>query len=76
MKTSLKILTLAATLSLVSCTGMSNTDQSVLSGAALGTLAGAGIGALAGNAGQGALIGAAAGAAGGYLYDRSAGDGY
>jgi hypothetical protein len=54
------------------CSNMSQQQQRVLSGAAIGTGVGAAAGALTGgNAVTGAAIGAAGGAAGGYLYDRS-----
>ncbi len=54
------------------CSNMSNQQQRVLSGAAIGTAAGAGVGALTGGSPlTGAAIGAASGAAGGYIYDKS-----
>ncbi len=59
------------TLSLVGCSDMSSTEQSTLSGGAIGAAGGAAIGALAGNAGMGAAIGAGAGLLGGYLYDKN-----
>jgi osmotically inducible lipoprotein OsmB len=52
------------------CSGMSETEQRTLSGAAIGAGAGTVVGAIAGNAGLGAVIGAGAGAAGGYLWDQ------
>ena len=52
------------------CSGMSETEQRTLSGAAIGAGAGTVVGAIGGNAGLGAVIGAGAGAAGGYLWDR------
>lgn len=61
---------LAAVLALTGCSNMSNTQQRVLSGTAIGAGGGALIGAAAGNAGAGALIGAGAGALGGYMYDQ------
>jgi osmotically inducible lipoprotein OsmB len=55
----------------VGCTNMSTTEQSTLSGAAIGALGGAAIGGLTGgNAGTGALIGGAAGAVVGNIYGR------
>ena len=59
------------TLSLAGCSDMSSTEQSTLSGGAIGAAGGAAIGALAGNAGMGAAIGAGAGLLGGYLYDKN-----
>ena len=58
-------------LSLAGCSGMSDTEQRVLSGGAIGATGGAIIGAMAGSPGWGAAIGGAAGLAGGYLYDRN-----
>lgn len=52
------------------CSGMSYTEQRVLSGGAIGAGSGALIGAAAGSPGTGAAIGAGAGALGGFLYDR------
>jgi hypothetical protein len=61
---------LGGALLISACSGMSDTEQRTLSGAAIGTGAGAAVGAIAGNAGLGAVIGAGAGAAGGYIWDR------
>jgi osmotically inducible lipoprotein OsmB len=47
---------------------MSQTEQSTLSGGAMGAAGGALIGAMAGNAGMGAAIGGEGGLTGGYLY--------
>ena len=58
--------TLAAALALAGCAGMSDTQQRVGTGAAIGGLA---VGALTGEWGW-AAAGAAAGAAGGYLVDQ------
>lgn len=56
----------------VGCTNMTPTEQSTLSGAAIGALGGAAIGGLTGgNAGTGALIGGAAGAVVGNLHGRN-----
>lgn len=52
------------------CSGMSYTEQRVLSGGAIGAGSGALIGAAAGSAATGAAIGGGAGLLGGYLYDR------
>ena len=54
------------------CTNMTPTQQSTMSGAAIGALGGAAIGGLTGgNAGTGALIGGAAGAVVGNLHGRN-----
>lgn len=56
----------------VGCTNMTATEQSTLSGAAIGALGGAAIGGLTGgNAGVGAVIGGAAGAVAGNIYGRN-----
>ena len=55
-------------LALGGCSGMSDTEQRTLSGAAIG--AGTAIGAVSGNTAVGAIVGTAAGATGGYLYDQ------
>ncbi len=52
------------------CSGMSYTEQRVLSGGAIGAAGGAAIGAAAGSAATGAAIGGGAGVVGGYLYDQ------
>lgn len=64
-------LLLAAVLSLGGCSGMSTTEQRVLSGGAMGAAGGALIGALAGSAAIGAAAGGGAGLLGGYLYDQA-----
>jgi uncharacterized protein YcfJ len=56
---------------LVGCTNMTPSEQSVLSGSALGAVGGAALGALSGNAGEGALIGAGIGAMGGAMQDAN-----
>lgn len=73
-----KLVPIVALASLVGCSNMSNTEQRVLSGAAIGAAGGAAIGALSSShgAGTGALIGAGVGALGGYIYDRSRNDDY
>ncbi|HNW79619.1 MAG TPA: glycine zipper domain-containing protein [Candidatus Competibacteraceae bacterium] len=54
------------------CTNMTPTEQSTLSGAAIGAVGGAAIGGLTGgNAGVGAVIGGAAGAVVGNIYGRN-----
>jgi hypothetical protein len=60
----------AATLVLGSCANMSQQEQSVLSGAGIGTAAGVAVGAITGDWWW-AAAGAAAGAATGYLVDRN-----
>ena len=56
----------------VGCTNMTPTDQSTLSGAAIGAVGGAAISRLTGgNAGVGALIGGAAGAVVGNIYGQN-----
>jgi hypothetical protein len=68
------IASLAATaLLLGACQGPPAADsarQEIAAGAGLGAVTGGLLGALSGNFGWGALIGAAAGAGGGYLYER------
>ncbi len=64
------ILAVAAALLLGACSGMSNTEQRTLSGAAIGAGGGTLIGGAAGGRGGGAASGAGAGAAGGYIYDQ------
>jgi len=58
-------------LELGGCVGMSDTEQRTLSGGAIGAGAGTVIGAIAGHTAWAAPIGAAAGAAGGYLLRSS-----
>ena len=54
------------------CSHMSPTEQSTLSGGAIGAGSGAAIGAISGgSAGAGAAVGGAAGALGGYLLQKS-----
>ena len=72
MKKVLAITTVLIFATVFGCTGMSNTEQSTLSGGAIGAAAGAGIAAIAGgNAGVGAAVGAGAGLLGGYLSGKS-----
>jgi outer membrane lipoprotein SlyB len=60
----------AGTLVLGSCAGMSDTEQRTLTGAGIGTVAGVAVGAITGDWWW-AAAGAAAGAATGYLVDRN-----
>jgi len=64
------ILLVVATLFLGGCSGMSNTQQRVLSGGAIGASSGALIGWAAGSPAAGAAIGGGAGLLGGYVYDQ------
>ncbi len=57
-------------LALSGCAGMTQTQQTTLSGGAIGAGAGAALGAIGGNAAMGAAIGGAVGIAGGYLYGK------
>ncbi len=70
MRSTLLLFALAAALlSATACTNMSKTQQSALSGGALGAGAGMGISALAGGSvGMGAVLGGALGAIGGGIY--------
>lgn len=60
---------MSAMVGLAGCTGMSDTQQRTLSGAAIGTIGGFAVGAMTGKKVTGMAVGAAAGALGGYLYD-------
>jgi osmotically inducible lipoprotein OsmB len=64
------MLILAAALLFSGCANMSNTEQRVLSGGAMGAAGGALIGAAAGSAAIGAAAGGGAGLLGGYVYDQ------
>lgn len=60
-----------AVLALGACSGMSNTQQRTVSGAAIGSGIGAVGGAVTGGCVScGAAVGAAVGAGGGYIYDQ------
>ena len=60
-------------LALGACSGMSNTQQRVVSGAGIGALGGAAVTGLTGGCiSCGAAIGAGAGAVGGYIVDQNA----
>lgn len=64
-------LPVAALFALGGCTNMSSSQQSTLSGGAIGAATGAGISAITGgDAIWGAIGGAAVGSLGGYIYDR------
>ena len=65
------VIVLVMSLAFFGCAGMTDTQQRTLSGSAMGAVAGTAIGAMSGHAGWGAVIGAAAGAGGGYLYDKN-----
>jgi uncharacterized membrane protein len=66
------LITIPALALSVGCTNMTPTEQSTMSGAAIGALGGAAIGGLSGgNAGVGAVIGGAAGAVVGNIYGRN-----
>ncbi len=64
------ILIVVLALALGGCSGMSSTQQRVLSGGAIGASGGALIGVAAGSPAAGAAIGGGAGLLGGYLYDQ------
>jgi osmotically inducible lipoprotein OsmB len=71
MKRAILPLALAAALGIAGCSGMSNTEQRVLSGGAIGAGVGAAGTVITGGCVTcGALIGGAAGAGAGYLYDQ------
>lgn len=64
------ILVVVLALALGGCSGMSPTQQRVLSGGAIGASGGTLVGWAAGSPAAGAAIGGAAGLLGGYLYDQ------
>jgi osmotically inducible lipoprotein OsmB len=64
------IIVVVAALVMGGCSGMSPTQQRVLSGGAIGASSGALIGWAAGCPACGAAIGGGAGMLGGYAYDR------
>ena len=68
--TKLMVLWLIAILFSGGCSGMSHTEQRVLSGGAMGAAGGAIIGAAAGSAAIGAAVGGGAGLLGGLAYDQ------
>jgi osmotically inducible lipoprotein OsmB len=63
-------LSFAATVLLSACTGLSDTEQRVLTGAAAGGAVGTGIGAVGGNAGLGLAAGAVVGSTTAFMYDQ------
>ena len=64
------ILLMVVALAVGGCSGMSSTQQRVLSGGAIGAGSGALIGWAAGSPAAGAAIGGGAGLLGGFLYDQ------
>ncbi len=64
------VLLVAASLLFAGCAGMSNTEQRVLSGGAIGASGGAILGAIGGSAALGAAAGGGAGLLGGFVYDQ------
>jgi osmotically inducible lipoprotein OsmB len=64
------VLITIAVLFAAGCSGMSPTEQRVLSGGAIGAGGGALIGAAAGSAAVGAAVGGGAGLLGGLVYDQ------
>jgi osmotically inducible lipoprotein OsmB len=64
------ILVMVLALAIGGCSGMSPTQQRVLSGGAIGASTGTLIGWAAGSPAAGAAIGGGAGLLGGYLYDQ------
>ena len=64
------ILVVVVALALGGCSGMSSTQQRVVSGGAIGASSGALIGWAAGSPAAGAAIGGGAGLLGGFLYDQ------
>jgi osmotically inducible lipoprotein OsmB len=64
------ILIVVLALALGGCSGMSSTQQRMLSGGAIGASSGAIIGWAAGSPAAGAAIGGGAGVLGGFLYDQ------
>lgn len=64
------ILVVVLALALGGCSGMSSTQQRMLSGGAMGASGGALIGWAAGSPAAGAAIGGGAGVLGGFLYDQ------
>ena len=71
MKSLIVVILIALSICSAGCANLSNTEQRVLSGGAIGAGSGAVIGALAGSAGLGAAAGAGAGLLGGFIYDQA-----
>ncbi len=67
---------LAFVLTFAGCAGMSRTQQTTLSGSAVGAVGGGLLGAIAGRPLTGAVIGAGAGALGGYIVGEQGGGYY
>ena len=63
-------LSLAATVLISACTGLSDTEQRVLTGAGAGGAVGTGIGAVGGNAGLGLAAGVVVGSSTAFMYDQ------
>lgn len=70
MKRTAPVLACATALMLAGCSGLTETQQTTLSGGAISAAGGAVLGAIGGNAGLGALAGGGAGLLGGYLYGQ------
>ena len=64
------ILLMVVALAIGGCSGMSSTQQRMVSGGAIGASSGALIGWAAGSPAAGAAIGGGAGVLGGFLYDQ------
>ncbi len=64
------VLPMVLMLALAGCSGMTPTEQRVLSGGAMGAAGGALIGAAAGSPAIGAAVGGGAGLLGGLAYDQ------
>jgi osmotically inducible lipoprotein OsmB len=72
MKTAKYMMAILTICSLSGCAGMTRTQQTTLSGGAIGAAGGAALGAITGgNAAVGAAVGGAAGALGGYIIGES-----
>ncbi len=70
MKKAVILIVMVALVTVGGCSGMSATQQRVLSGGAIGASSGALIGWAAGSPAAGAAIGGGAGLLGGFLYDQ------
>jgi osmotically inducible lipoprotein OsmB len=70
MKKAVILFMVVALVAVGGCSGMSATQQRVVSGGAIGASSGALIGWAAGSPAAGAAIGGGAGLLGGYLYDQ------
>ena len=77
MRKAATVFVLAAMLGTTACSGLSTTEQRVLSGGAIGSGVGAiGTAVTGGCVACGAVIGGAVGAGVGYIYDQSKKDNY